>query len=145
MAKLRDEELKELFIKIVRPYEEGIKTRKHKIISYGNKHKKYIDGYINLEPVGKREFQNGIPKTSSNNTFIFYKKAKEGTLFSFIRHLRNCIAHCSIQSEKNSFYQFEDIDGNKYSMFGNIDIDILNTLINYVHTEDEKLNSASTS
>lgn len=142
MNKLKDEELEELFIKIVRPYEENIKTKKMKIISYGNKHKIYIDTLINLKPVGKKEFQNGILKPSSNNTFIFYQKSKEGTLISFIRHLRNCIAHCSVQSEKNSFYQFKDMEGNKCSMLGNIDINILYTLIQYIHTESERLNIA---
>lgn len=141
MAKLKDEELKELFIKIVRPYEEDIKTRKKKFISYIGKHQAYVKTLINLKSVEKKEFQKGISKILQDNTFIFYQKAKEGLLISFIKHLRNCVAHCSIDSKTNSSYQFQDMDGGKCSMFGNIDVDKLHTLIEYIHDQIERLNT----
>lgn len=146
MAKLKDDELKELFIKIVRPYEEDIKTRKKKIISYVGKHEKYIETLINLKTVGEKEFKKGISKNSQANTFIFYQKAKEGLLISFIKHLRNCVAHCSIDSKKNASYQFQDMDKNKCcSMFGNIDVEKLHTLMEYIHNESKRLNTKSKS
>lgn len=147
--KLSDDELKELFIKIVRPFEEN---GKKKYISYTSPHiekiKEFITlGYVKDSNAKKQSIKNLI---EPNKIIVTYLN-NEKEIRALMRHLRNCIAHCKIKKCKTgNYYELEDSGEYKnndkrkksyFTMSGNIDINRLDCLLSYIHTENEKLNS----
>jgi hypothetical protein len=79
---------------------------------------------INVVSKGKVPLFNSI-----NSNEIFMTSSKNSQMISFLRHLRNSIAHCLLK-RVDSKYQISDKIGQTLAMNGNVNAQYLKDLIN---------------
>lgn len=75
--------------------------------------------------------QKDIQKTKDSNLILYTGKS---VIRDFLKHLRNAIAHCNVQSNssKESFTLFDEDRNGKCSMYGRINKAIFYKLLNEI-------------
>ena len=76
--------------------------------------------------------QKDIKKNKSNNLILYTGKT---VVADFLRHLRNAVAHCNIQSvtEKNTFILYDEDRSGKCTMYGSINKPLFYKLISEIN------------